>query len=280
MPKDYRERRIDEKPPRFRAKQAKRSTTTDTDPTGDSGSSSSQDLFPAGGEAVATVAPGDGVLWFLRQDTAAAAPSGRNVTLKTRSDGAVTFSYVASPGGWSNYITSFVGDTVYGTDGITVLVDETVYVIWDQFSGFTGGDYKFVFTPATGTIDRAILLRNVSTTSPGTFYSGMAQTPTWTVTYSGMEPEDKVDNLPRTFSLGAAGTARAAYAIYQMSGLVEAPAAIYRVPGMTLLNYTLQDPSDQPYFRRSVVSFYGSTLKTTTTLEVVAPFEAGWGGAF
>jgi hypothetical protein len=280
MPKDYRDRRIDDKPPRYRTSGAARSTTASDDPTGESGSGSSQDLFPTGGEAVAKVQPGDGVLWFLRQDTSAAAPSGRNVVLKTLADGAVTFSYVALPSGWSNYITSFVGNTVYGSNGVSVLIDETVYVIWDQFTGFTGGDYKLYFDLATGTIDRAILLRNVSTTNPGTFYSGKAQSPTWTVTYSGMEPEDKVDNLPRAFTMGAEGTARAAYAIYQMSGLVQAPAAIYSAPGMALLTYTLENPADQPYFRRSIVSFYGSTLKTTTTLEVVAPFENGWGGAF
>ena len=274
MPKDYRERRIDTDIPKLRTKQAAQAATSASPDSGGLGMGSENVNVEL---PVVTIAPGDGVLWFLRRNTSDAAPSGRNVTLKTLANEAVTFDYVALPSGWSNYVTSFAGNFAYSTDGVTVLTDETVYVIWDQFEGFTGGEYKLSFT-GSGAVDRATLLHGVSTSNPGTFYAGMSQSPTWSTTYVSAAPEGVTNNFPRTFTLGAAGTARALYAIYQMSGTVESPAAIYSAPGLTMLTYTFTDPTDQPAFRRTIVTFYGDTLPTTTTMEVVGPWENGWGG--
>ena len=219
------------------------------------------------------------MLWFLRQATSAAAPTGRNVVLKTLSDGAVTHSYASLPSGWSGYITSFAGNFAYGTDGITVSLDETVYVIWDQFTGFTAGEYKLVFTEGDGAIDKAIRIRGVDPADAGTFYSGMAQSPTWSVTYSGVAPADVVNNFPRTVST-AGGVHHSLYSIYQMSGYKSAPASLYSAPGLTIAAYTYNNPTDQPIGRQTIVTFYGDTLSTTTSVEIVAPFEAGWGGTY
>lgn len=274
MPKDYRERRIDEKPPKLLTRNARQAATT-TDPgSGGLGTGSTVDLETG----LVTISPGDGVLWFMSQPTADTAPSGRGVELQTTEGGAVTFDYVSSPSGWSDYLTSFAGTYTLGVDGITVVTDETVYVMWDQFYGFTAGNYKLHFTH-TGSIDKALLLRNVSTSAPGAFYAGMSQSPTWSKTFVSNETADITNNFPRTLSLGGAGTARSAFAIYQMSGTVEAPAALYSAPGVTLLTYTFTDPTDPPAFNRTIVTFYGDTLPTTTTLSVAAPWENGWGGA-
>jgi hypothetical protein len=281
MPKDYRDRRIDDKPPRVHTKHTKR-TTTSADPDVD-GSSAGEDLvLPPETPTVATgrVRPGDGVLWFWRRNTSAGAPSGRKVTLKTLSDGAVTFTYAASPSGWANYITSAGGNFEYQTNGIDVLTDETVYVIWDQFVGFTAGDYKFVFTLADGSIDRAILLHGVNPDNPGTFYAGMSQTPTWSVAYSGLAAENKVDHFDVTVPT-AGGVKHLVYGIWQMSGAVDAPAALYTAPSSVLLTYALTNPVDPPALRkRTIVTYVADTLPTTTSITVPAPFEAGWAGQF
>jgi hypothetical protein len=279
MPKDYRDRRIDDKPPRVTTKHVKRTTTA-----GDPDSGGGEDLvLPPETPTVATanVQPGDGVLWFLRVPVGGSAPSGRNVELQTTGGGAVTFSYVASPSGWSDYITSFAGDYTLQSDGVTVLQNDTIYVIWDQFTGFTGGNYKFSFTVAAGaTIAKAIKLRGVSTSAPGTFYSGMSQGTTWSVTYDGdPPPDDVVNNFPRTLTFSGGALARRVYGIWQMSGGVQAPAALYSADGVALLSYTYSNPADQPYFKQSIVTYMGDTLPTTTSFEIVAPFENGWGGA-
>ena len=274
MPKDYRERRIDEKPLRAVTRNATRAATK-TDP-GDGGLGTG-DTVPLDNPIV-TITPGDGVLWFMSQPAGEAAPSGRMVTLKTLADGAVTFSYVASPSGWSNYVTSFAGNYELLVDGVTVLTNDTVYVMWDQFTGFTAGEYKLFFDVG-GSVDKALVLHNVSTSSPGAFYAGMSQSPTWSKTYVSNAPADITNNFPRTLSLGGSGTARSAFAVYQMSGTVESPAALYSAPGVTLLTYTYTDPTDPPAHLRTIVTFYGDTLPTTTTMEIVAPWENGWGGA-
>ena len=274
MPKDYRERRIDTDIPKLRTKNAAQAATA-ADPD-KSGLGTGSEVIPLD-LPIVTVNPDFGVLWFLRMSLGESAPSGRLVELQTIEGGAVTFDYVASPSGWSNYITSFAGDYEV-TAGGTVIKNETVYVIWDQFTNFAAGTYKLNFTNAAGSIDRAILLHGVSTSSPGTFYAGMSQSPTWSKTYVSAAPAGITNNFPRTFTLGSAGTARAAYAIYQMSGTVQAPAALYSAPGLPMLTYTYTNPADPPTFNRTIVTFYGDTLPTTTTLEVVAPWENGWGG--
>ena len=273
VPKDYRERRIDIEPPKLRTKNTRQSGVTSGSP-GTGGSGTTVDLV----DPIVTIAPGDGVLWFLRQPTADAAPSGRNVVLTTTEDGAVTHTYADLPSGWANYITSFAGNYTIAIDGFTIVTDETVYVIWDQFTGFTAGNYKLDFSAGTGTVDKAILLRNIDPDDPGTFYAGMSQSPTWSTTYVSNETADITDNFPRTVSIGSAGTARHMYAIYQMSGTVESPAAIYSAPGSALLSYTVTDPTDPPPFKRTIVTFYGDTLSTTTSATIVAPWENGWGG--
>lgn len=272
MPKDTRQRIIDFRPPKFVVKQYKASTT---DTSGSGGGVGSGDVYlPL---PIITLSPGDGVLWFLRVDAGGSAPSGRGVELQTTGGGAVTFDYTALPGGWTDYIASCAGDYELSIDGVTVVKNETVYVMWDQFEGFTAGQYKLNFTH-TGTVDRAILLRNVDPANPGTFYAGMSQSPTWSKTYVSNAPADITNNFPRTVSIGGSGTRRAIYAIYQMSGTVEAPAAIYSVPGVALLTYRYTDPADQPAFTRTIVSFYGDTLPTTTSVQLLAPWENGWGG--
>ena len=274
MPKDYRERRIDIEPPRVRTKQARQSVTAASPDSGGGMGAIPVDLTVP----IVTISPGDGVLWFLRQPTADAAPSGRNVVLTTTEDGAVTHTYADLPSGWANYITSFAATYTIGVDGFTIVTDETCYVIWDQFTGFTAGNYKLDFSAGSGTVDKALLLRNIDPADPGTFYSGMSQSPTWSKTYISNDAPDITNNFPRTVTIGASGTARHMYAIYQMSGTVEAPAAIYSAPGVALLSYTFTDPTDPPAFKRSIVTFYGDTLSTTTSAEIVGPWENGWGG--
>ena len=280
MPKDYRDRRIDDKPPKVITRGAAR-TTTAVDPLGGDGGGMGETLIPVGGEATARVRPGDGVLWFWRRDTSSGAPSGRNVTLKNIDDSAVTgVSYASLPGGWANYITSCAGNFEYATDGVTPVTDETVYAIWDQFVGFTGGDYKFVFTTSTGSVARAILIHGVNPASPGAFYAGMSQSPTWERTYSSLVPAEVIDHFDITVPTGGS-VGHMVYGIWQVSGTTDAPTAIYSAPGMTLLSYTMTNPVDPPALRkRTMITFVGDTLPTTASILIPGPFEAGWAGEY
>ena len=158
------------------------------------------------------------MLWFLRRADRGQAPKRAQCRAQDAGDGPVTHTYARLPSGWSNYVTSFAGNFAYRTDGVTVLTDETVYVILDQFTGFTAGDYKVDFSTGTGAVDKAIMLRNVRPTDAGTFYAGMSQTPTWSMTYVGNAPADNINNFPRTLSIGGRCARTAVYAIYQMSG--------------------------------------------------------------
>lgn len=274
MPKDYRERRIDNKPPKVLTKQPKQATTR-TDPTtpegGDFGSS---DITP---EETYSWLPGDGILWFLRLDYGDASPSGRMITLTDSEDVEISFSYATLPGGWVDYIYSFIGTTAYDSMGESLVTDDLIYVVWDQFVDFIPGDYKVHFDlPVSdrANVEKAIRVRGVDPADPGDFYVGVYQSPTWDDYYS---TEGDINSFPAAVPLP--DVASLLYGIWEMNGSVSFPAGYNSVPGSSLMYYTYTDPTNLPAIKQSWVSALG-TPPLGATVDVTAPWVNGNGGVF
>jgi len=268
MPKDYRERRIDNEPPRYRAKLPKRQTVA-VNP---------EEPLPEGTySTIVTLAPGDGVLWFLRLATADSSPSGRMVSIVDTMGGAVSHTYVTEPSGWTDYLHSFQGDLALDGAGIETVTDDTIYVVWDQFDGFTAGDYRLSWDiPATAraSVQGAILLQDVDMSSQGDFYNGRYQSPTWEAYYPSGSPyiTFPVDVPTANHSI--------VYGVWEMTGSVTAPAGYNTVAGSLHESYTYTDPTDSPStITTSLISRIG--VATGSTLTVPAPDENGKGvGAY
>lgn len=259
MPKDYRERIIDERPPRIVYMRTRRAATNNSEP-----------LPPGVYSTPVTLEPGDAVLWFLRLATADDSPTGRMVDIVTTAGAAVTFDYVTQPTGWTNYVHYFYGDFAFDGEG-TPVTDDTIYAIYDQFDGFTAGDYRLAWTipeTARANVEGAILLHGVDTSSQGNFYYGPYQSPTWDVRYgSGAYDHFPVSVPTANLSL--------VYGIWEMSGSVVNPAGYTSVPGTTHLTYTYYDPTDEPALNQSLVARQGAA--TGSTLSVTAPTTGGAG---
>jgi hypothetical protein len=264
MPKDYRERIIDEKVPRVVTMHPKR-TTTAVDP---------EETLPDGlFSTVVTLTPGDAVLWFLRLATVDAAPTGRMVSIVTTAGDAVTHDYFAQPSGWTNYIGSFQGNFEFDGAGVDSVMDDTFYAVFDQLDGFDPGDYRLEWTlpgTARANVDGAILLHGMSTTSQGNFYLGSTQSPTWSVRY-GTLPHNR---FPATVPTANHSLV---YGVWDMSGSVSPPGGYTSVPGTLHATYTYYDPTEPPIMNQAMVSRIGAA--TGSTMSVSAPTETGAGGA-
>jgi hypothetical protein len=269
MPKEYKERRIDIEPPKLRTKHAVRPTTAVVP---------GEALPPGTYSTVVSLTPGDGVLWFLRLDGFAPdpEPSARMAAIVTTTGGAVTHDYFSNPAGLApysaNYVTVFDGDFAFDGAGVTTVKDDYIYVVWDQFDGFTAGDYRLKWTPpstARAHVEGAILLSGVDTTSQGTFYYGGSQSPTWALRVGSTS----FDHFP--ISVPTANHSLV-YGIWDMTGAVSPPADYVSVPGTVHLSYTYTDPTEPPVMTQSVVSRIGAA--TGSTLSVSAPTAGGSGG--
>lgn len=253
MPKDYRERIIDERPPRVITAHAVRSTTG-VDP---------EEPLPDGMfSTVISLEPGDGVLWFLRLATADSSPTGRMVSIVTTAGDAVSHTYVDEPSGWVNYIYSAYGDFAFDSEGTTIQND-TIYAIWDQFDGFTAGDYRLSWDiPATdrANVEGAIHLRGVDLTAQGNFYDGQFESPTWEKYVVGSG--GSYNNFP--VSVPTANHSLV-YGIWYMSLSIQQPAGFASVPGATHLTYTYTDPADPPALNQTVVSRIGAATGSSLT---------------
>jgi hypothetical protein len=263
MPKDYRERIIDERIPRVVTMHPKRSTTA-VDPE--------EALPPGVYSTVVSLEPGDGVLWFLRLATSDPSPTGRMVDIVTTAGAAVTFDYTTQVSGWVNYIQSFQGDFELDALGDPVQ-DDTIYAVWDQFEGFSAGDYRIQWSiPATAraNVEGAILLNGVSLTSQGNFYNGRYTTPTWEAYYTTGGGD--YNNFPVSVTTANHSLV---YGIWEMTLSVTNPAGYTSVPGTTHLTYQFTDAADLPALNSTMVARQGAA--TGSTFSVTAPTEGGKG---
>ena len=264
MPKDYRERRIDIEPPRVVLRYPKKPATSTSDP-----------LPPGTYSTVVTLAPGDAVLWFLRLATSDSYPSGRMVSIVDTVGGAVSHTYTSNPSAFVDFITLFQGDFAFDGAGESVVTNDTIYCMFDQFDGFTSGDYRLSWDPpatARANVEGAILLSGVDTTSQGSFYYGPTRSPTW-VKYEGPGGSGSFDHFPVSVPTAANSIV---YGIWDMSGSVSPPADYVSVPGTTHLSYTYNDPTEPPVMTQSVVSRVG--VATGSTLSASGPTVGGSGG--
>lgn len=269
MPKDYRERRIDIEPPRIRALQPKRATTA-IDP---------EEPLPAGTySTIVTLEPGDGVLWFLRLADADTEPGARMVSIVDTLGAAVSHTYIANDSALSPWYTYYIdttwGNVVFNGDGDVVLSD-TIYVIFDQFDGFTPGDYRLKWdVPGTARahVEGAILLHGVDMTAQGTYYYYLDQSPEWSVTHA---VGSDTDNFPISVPTANHGLV---YGLWGMVGSVSALGGYNSVPGVDHLSYTSDDPTEPPVITTTIVSRLG--LATGSSMSVAAPSENGNGGMF
>jgi hypothetical protein len=263
MPKDYRERIIDERPPRIVTLRPKRATTSDTDELPDGVFS---DVF--------ALEPGDAVLWFLRLATADPTPTGRMVTIATTAGEAVTHGYCTQPTGWTNYIKEWFGNFEYDEAGEDAIVNDTIYAVFDQFDDFDPGDYRLEWTlpgTARANVEGAILLHGMSTSSQGNYYAGSAQLPTWRVfcNSGGTTSNFPVNVTTANHSL--------VYGVWWMTGSASPPADFVSVPGTTHASWTYYDPTEPPIMTQAVVSRLGAA--SGSTLSVSGPTVGGNGGS-
>jgi hypothetical protein len=151
MPKDYRERIIDERPFRFMGMGPNRATAV-----------SDEEELPDGiFSTIVSLTPGDAVLWVLRLAFDDPSPTGRMVSIVTTAGAEVTHDYFARPAGWTNYITGVQGNVEFDGAGEDLVVDDLAWFIFDQFDDFTPGDYRLSWDiPATAraNVEGAILL--------------------------------------------------------------------------------------------------------------------------
>jgi hypothetical protein len=264
MPKDYRERIIDERPPRtvtLRPRQA----TTGVDP---------EEELPDGVySTVVSLTPGDAVLWVLRLAFDDPSPTGRMVSIVTTAGGAVAHDYFARPSGWTNYITGVQGNVEFDGAGEDLVVDDLAWFIFDQFDDFDPGDYRLSWTlpgTARANVEGAILLHGVATTSQGNYYAGPSQSPTWGVRVGSGAFDHFPVNVPTAnHSL--------VYGAWDMTGSISPPADYVSVPGTTHASWTYYDPTEPPVMTQSVFSRIGAA--SGSTLSVSGPTTGG-NGAF
>jgi hypothetical protein len=264
MPKDYRERIIDERPPRIVTLRPKRATT-----------SGDEEELPEGVfSTVLALEPGDGVLWFLRLATSDPSPTGRMVDIVSTAGGAESFTYVTQVTGWTNYIQSFAGN--FELDGVGDTVqDDTIYAIWDQFEGFSAGDYRLQWSipgTARANVEGAILLNGVSLTSQGNFYNGRSTVPTWEVYVNGFG--GSYNNFPVSVTTANHSIV---YGIWEMTLSVSNPAGYSAVPGTTHLSYQYTDADDPPPLNTTHVTRAG--VASGSTLAVSTPTVGGATGS-
>jgi hypothetical protein len=256
MPKDYRERIIDERPFRPMSMGPNRATA-----------SSGEEELPEGVYSIILdLEPGDGVLWFLRLATEDDAPTGRMVEIVDTAGASTSFDYVTQVTGWTNYIQSFAGDLEFDALGDPVQ-DDTIYAIWDQFEGFDAGEYRLSWNipgTARANVEGAILLNGVSLTSQGNFYNGRTQSPEWEVyVVSG---GGSFNNFPVSVTTANHSLV---YGIWEMTLSIRNPAGYSAVPGTTHLSYQFDDADDPPALTSSIVARQGPA--SGSTLSVATP---------
>lgn len=263
MPKEYRERIIDEKPFRVVTLRPKRNTTN------------SDETLPDGVySTVVTLEPGDAVLWFLRLDNFDAEPDSHMVNIVTTTGDPVTHSYAPffswefQPPGQA-YIDVFTGNMEYDSAGDELIVNDEIYILFDQFTDFTPGDYRLNFAPpetSRANIEAAFIVRGIDPDAQGEYFFGAYQSPVWVRFYDDMG--GGFNNFPVSVPLTADRSL-----VYGIWGGWD----FNSVPGTLIAQYTYIDPSFGDNNIQSMVSYLGSV--TGSSLSVSAPSENGWSGS-
>ena len=227
------------------------------------------------------VQDGDAVLWFYRETTSIGGPTGRMCGLADSGGTAISFSRY-SKGNWGiystedYYITSTGGTFEYDSEGNAV-VDDTIYAVFDQFTGFTNGNHYIKFTlpgVSRARVEAAHLIRGVPNDTPGTYHYFAAKEPTWDAYYdSGGSLVGS--NFPVSVPLG--GTANIVYCLWSMYSSGGPPAGYNSVPGTTLLSYNYYDAADPPSVIENLVSYFDNGVGASKS--VSAPDENGASGA-
>ncbi len=214
--------------------------------------------------------PGDAVLWFLRLDWDDDLPVGRFLHLEQGGE-SITHSFIDYGSAWEHGEIKLEGTYDNGT------TDDAAHLIFDRLAGFTAGTYDLVFdlpALARARVEKALIVRGYSTTTPGTLQDGGGYG-YWGVSYNSYTAP-KQTNMPVSLSLTA--TQSLAVHLWQMSYSIHPPAGYVTTQGTTLLSYSQLDTEEGNVNRTrvtigSVVS--GSTITVAEPTTGGASYSAG-----
>ena len=226
------------------------------------------------------VQDGDAVIWFYREASSVGGPTARMCQLADSGGTAIDFTYY-NRGNWGAYsvydyyITSIGGAFEFDSEGNRV-ADDTIYVCFDQFTGFTNGTHRVKFNlpgVSRARVEAAHLLRGVTPTTPGTYYYYNAVSPTWDVTYDSGGSKTS-DNFPVSVHLGSGSNI--VYCLWGMYGSGGPPAGYNSVPGTLIASYQYYDPLNTPAITDYLISYFDDGAGVSKV--VSAPDENGSSG--
>ena len=226
------------------------------------------------------VQDGDAVIWFYREASSVGGPTARMCQLADSGGTEISYSYY-NRGNWGAYstydyfIAQIQGYFEYDSGG-GVVQDDTIYVIFDQFTGFTNGTHRIKFNlpgVSRARVEAAHLLRGVTAATPGTFHYYAAESPTWDVFYDSGGSKTS-DSFPVSVPLGDGSTL--VYCLWAMYGSGGQPSGYNTVPGTLIASYNYYDAADPPAITENLISYFNDG--TGASKVVSAPDENGASG--
>ena len=227
------------------------------------------------------VQDGDAVIWFYREASSVGGPTARMCQLADSGGTAIDFTYY-NRGNWGAYstydyfIAQIQGYFEYDSGG-GVVQDDTIYVCFDQFTGFTNGTHRIKFDlpgVSRARVEAAHLVRGVASATPGTYHYWAAESPTWDVYYDAGGSKTG-DNFPVSVSLG--GASNLVYCLWSTYGSGGQPSGYNTVPGTLIASYNYYDAADPPSIIDNLISYFDDG--TGASKVVSAPDENGASGA-
>ena len=228
------------------------------------------------------VQDGDAVIWFYREASSEVGPTARMAQLADSGGTAIDFTYY-NKGDWGAYstydyyIVQWQGTFTYDSEG-TPIVNDKIYLVFDQFTSFTNGNHYIKFNlpgVSRAQVEAAHLVRGVTAATPGTYHYYSAESPTWDVFYE--EGGSKTgDNFPVSVPLGAGSTL--IYCLWSTNFAGGPPSGYNTVPGTLIASYQYYDPTNTPAITDNLISYFDDC--TGASKSVSAPDENGASGGF